>query len=278
MKKTLLYILLTISVLPFYGQNTLTILHTNDTHSRIEPFDDHGTVIGGSLRRLEYIRQVRAEQHDVLLLDAGDFWQGTPYFNLFGGKVEIEMMNQMGYDAATLGNHEFDNGLNGLAERLTAAKFPIVCTNYDFHHPGLDTLVKPYLILKKAGQKIGIFGLVTNLAGLLSDPSILDTIRYHDAVTCAKQAVDYLRNTEHCDLVICLSHLGYSPENHSDPMCDKIVAEKVNGIDLIIGGHSHTMLKEPVIINKTPIVQVGYKGGRIGRIDLELETENRKGE
>ncbi|MBR4218639.1 MAG: metallophosphatase [Bacteroidales bacterium] len=274
MKKILLYILLTICVLPFYGQSTLTILHTNDTHSRIEPFDDHGTMIGGSLRRLEYIRQVRAEQPNVLLFDAGDYWQGTPYFNLFGGRVEIEMMNRMGYDAATLGNHEFDNGLNALAERLAEAKFPIVCCNYEFHHPGLDTLVKPYLIFEKAGQKIGLFGLVTNLEGLLSDPTILDTIHYRDAVECARQAVDYLRNTEHCNLVICLSHLGYSPEKHSDPMCDKIVAEKVNGIDLIIGGHSHTMLKEPIVINNTQIVQVGYKGGRIGRIDVEMRDES----
>ena len=271
MKRFLLYILI-ICFVPTYGQSSLTILHTNDTHSRIEPYNDHGNMIGGSLRRLEYIRQVRAEQPNVLLLDAGDFCQGTPYFNLFGGKVEIELMNQMGYDAATLGNHEFDNGLNALAERLRETKFPIVCCNYDFHHAGLDTLVKPYLIMEKAGMRIGLFGLVTNLTGLLSDPAILDTIQYSDAVASARKAVDYLRNTEHCNLIICLSHLGFSPEGHSDPMCDKIVAEKVSGIDLIIGGHSHTLLNEPVIIHNTRIVQVGHKGGRIGRIDLQTEN------
>lgn len=266
MKKIILYIFLLIA-LPSFSQSALTILHTNDTHSRLEPFKENGEWIGGSLRRMEYLQQVRSEQNDVLLVDAGDYSQGTPYFNLFGGYVEVELMNQMGYDAATLGNHEFDNGLNALADRLRKAKFKTVCANYSFHHKDLDTLIKPYIIIEKGEKKIGIFGLLTDLDGLIADPAILDTITYLDPIESSKKVVEYLRNTEQCNLIICLSHLGLEPERADKPMCDKLLAKKVDGIDIIIGGHSHTYLSEPLLINSTSIMQMGTKGGKIGRID-----------
>lgn len=269
MKKFILYIIVFIA-LPLYSQTALTILHTNDTHSRLEPYKENGEWVGGSLRRMEYIQQVRAEQSNMLLVDAGDYSQGTPYFNLFGGYIEVELMNQMGYDAATLGNHEFDNGLDALADRLSKAQFKTICANYAFHHEGLDTLIKPYIIIEKAGKRIGIFGLLTNLDGLIANPAILDTIQYLDPIEISKNTIALLKNTEHCDLIICLSHLGLEPERASKPMCDKLLAEKVNGIDLLISGHTHTYLLEPIMVNNTPIMQMGSKGGKIGRIDWQF--------
>lgn len=276
MKRTFFLILITITlVISGYSQDgVIAILHTNDTHSQIEPFEykQIGTV-GGVLRRFELINQERALYPELLLLDAGDFSQGTPYFNFFKGYAEIELMNRMGYDAVTLGNHEFDNGVKALAKRLKKAKFAIVCANYTFHNRLLKREVKPYIILERAGFKIGIFGLTTDLTGLTS-PETLELITYHNAIETAKKMVDILRNKKKCDLIICLSHLGFDSENPENPVCDTTLAKEVGGIDIIIGGHTHTFLSEPYIVNGVRILQVANKGKHIGVLIVDKNKNN----
>ena len=257
----------------------LTILHTNDMHSRIEPFpNDGGTFanLGGMARRATLIEEIRRQEPNVLLLDAGDIFQGTPYFNFYGGELEFKLMSEMGYEVATLGNHEFDNGINGFADQLPHASFSFVNSNYDFSGTPLKDEVRPFKIIKKGGIKIGVFGLGIELQGLVARDNY-GPIRYQDPVAIAREMVEEL-NRQKCNLIVCLSHIGYAYE--SARISDLKLAAQVDGIDLIIGGHTHTFLDHPTEVvgpsgHTTLINQVGWSGIRLGRVDFEFHTSGR---
>ncbi|MFY8189323.1 MAG: bifunctional metallophosphatase/5'-nucleotidase, partial [Bacteroidia bacterium] len=232
----------------------LTILHTNDWHSRIEPFPAIDKKLGGkggAAARAAYINKVRDEKGEILLLDAGDIFQGTPYFNFFGGELEYKLMSQMGYDCVTLGNHDFDAGIEGLLKQMPHANFDMVNANYDFSKSALNGKVKPYKIYRKQGLKIGVFGLGIELNGIVP-AKLFGNIIYNDPIAVANKIAETLKKHHKCDLVICLSHLGY--KYNSTKVCDEILATKTAHIDLIIGGHTHTFLPEPAwytnVINK----------------------------
>ena len=245
---------------------SLTILHTNDTHSQLEPCSyKQWTDVGGVLRRSAFIDEVRATDSCVLLVDAGDFSQGTPYFNMFKGRAEVALMNILGYDASTLGNHEFDNGLDTLAARLKEAKFTVVCANYKFKSKALQKYVKPYTVIEKCGIRIGIFGLSPDVTGLVS-ASVTNGAYYQDPIKSARYAIKQLKKQK-CDMIICLSHLGYFSEKPTQTICDKELAKQLgDDIDIIIGGHTHSLLEKADFVNGTPIVQTGCKGINIGKI------------
>lgn len=255
----------------------LTILHTNDVHSRIEPFPMDGSRnqgLGGTARRAALIKKIRAEQDNVLLLDAGDIFQGTPYFNKFGGELEIKLMSQMGYDATTLGNHDFDNGIEGFYKQLPHANFPVLISNYDLSNTQLSKSTQPFKILKKAGLKIGVFGLGIELKGLV-DPKNYGEAQYQDPITKANEVASVLKNDYKCDLVICLSHLGY--RYRDDKVSDQVLAKSTRNIDLIIGGHTHSFMEVPEDVKNldgkiTTINQVGFAGINLGRIDYYFEA------
>lgn len=250
----------------------LVILHTNDTHSRIEPFPDDGRAfggLGGMARRASIVKKIREEGHPVLLLDAGDIFQGTPYFNFFGGELEFKLMSQMGYDVATLGNHDFDNGVEGLIRMLPQATFPFVCSNYDFSKSPLDGRVLPHVVLQKGPVRIGIFGLGIELEGLVG-ASLYGAVRYIEPIEVARKQVQFLKE-QGCHLIICLSHLGL--EYKSDKVSDVQLAGSVGGIDVILGGHTHSFMEKPYMLNSpdnhtTVIHQVGWAGINIGRLDI----------
>ncbi|MBF9253366.1 metallophosphoesterase [Pontibacter sp. 172403-2] len=259
---------------------TLTILHTNDQHSRIDPMPNDGRKyggMGGMARRATLIEKIRKEQPNVLLLDAGDIWQGTPYFNFFNGELEYKLMSRMQYDAATLGNHDFDNGLQGLQNQLPKATFPFLIANYNFGGTILENRFQPYKVFEKQGLRIGVFGLGIELAGLVSKENYGET-QYIDPVPVAQEMVQELRQNQKCDLVICLSHLGYSYK--TDKIDDLKLAKQVPGIDLIIGGHTHTFLDEPTVVQnaggETLVNQVGWSGIFLGRIDFTFNKKNRQ--
>ncbi|CAK7042340.1 bifunctional metallophosphatase/5'-nucleotidase [Petrimonas sp.] len=253
-----------------FGQKSIVILHTNDTHSRIEPIPESDRIAGnkgGVVRRMNYIEQVRKENKNVLLFDAGDFLQGTPYFNLFKGEVETEAMNMMRYDAVTLGNHEFDYGLEALEKVVRRAKFPIISSNYDFSGTPLNNLIKPYLIFKKDGVKIGVIAINIQPKGLIASGNY-DGMKFLQPERVANELALKLKTTDRCDMVICLSHLGYT--------ADKRLVEQTRNIDIVIGGHSHTNMKTPDMLknidNKDVMVfQTAGRGIYVGRIDVELE-------
>ncbi|MDD3273110.1 MAG: metallophosphoesterase [Bacteroidales bacterium] len=250
----------------------LVILHTNDTHSNIEPITSgRNAGFGGVQRRANYITSLRAENKNILLLDAGDYNQGTPYFTLFGGEVEIELMNAMGYDAVCLGNHEFDNGVEHLANRLKKAKYPTVCANYDFKGTALERVIKPYVIIKKGGKKIGIIGVMLDLKGYVAEKS-REGIKYNNPIPVVNELADMLRNKKGCDLIIVLSHLGYDGGTIHKP-ADKQLAANTSNVDIIIGGHSHTFMEEPEVVKNRDgegviINQSGAAGVYVGRIDI----------
>ncbi|MFK7050515.1 MULTISPECIES: bifunctional UDP-sugar hydrolase/5'-nucleotidase [Flavobacterium] len=258
----------------------LTILHTNDTHSQIDPFPEghpKNPNLGGVARRAALINQIRKEEDNVLLLDAGDIFQGTPYFNYYGGEIEFKVMSMMKYDLATIGNHDFDNGITGLYGQLPNATFEFVCANYDFKNTILDTHIKPYKIFQKAGIKIGIFGLGVELYGLV-DPRYYKETKYLDPVEIANDITKKLKEVEKCDLIICLSHLGFEYKNEPERISDINLAKKTRNIDLIIGGHTHTFLDKPVIEknldDKEVLVnQVGAYGINLGRIDFYIDDQ-----
>ena len=261
------------------GENTahkLTILHTNDQHSRIEPFDSsysRNPNQGGFARRATLIQQIREQENNVLLLDSGDIFQGTPYFNFYGGELEFKLMSMMGYDASTMGNHDFDNGLEGFLKVLPNAKFPFICSNYDFKNTVLDGQTIPYKIFKKDGIKVGIFGVGIKLDGLVGKKNYKETV-YQDPVEVAQHYADFLKKEKKCDLVICLSHIGY--DYKEDNISDKKLAAKTENIDLILGGHTHTFLPEPQsFTNKSGknvlVNQVGWAGLLLGRIDFYFD-------
>lgn len=258
----------------------ITILHTNDTHSHIETFShDHAKYPnqGGVARRMTLINEIRRQEEHVLLLDAGDVFQGTPYFNKFHGTLEMELMSKMGYDCMTMGNHDFDAGIDGFKKAYEFANFPVVCGNYDFTNTDIKGLTKPYHILKKGETKIGVFGLGVGLDGLVAKANYQDTVHL-DPIPVAQNIANHLRFEEECELVICLSHLGYYPKQFKD--CDTKLAKETDQIDLIIGGHTHTFLDHPEIhINKSKkkviINQVGWAGLALGRIDFYLDEKKR---
>jgi len=258
----------------------LTILHTNDTHSRIEPFPMDGSRnqgLGGVAKRAELIRQIREQNEHVVLLDAGDFFQGTPYFNFYSGELEVKIMNELGYDAATIGNHEFDLGMDNLAEQLRNAKFPVVNANYSLTDTPLEGLIKPYTIIKKGPLKIGVFGLGVQMQGLIPEKFMKNAV-YNDPVETANKIAEELKSIKKCDYVICLSHLGLDEDEGT--VNDKLVAKSTNNIDMIIGGHSHSFLNEPVRVKNLSgkevlINHAGWGGIVLGRIDVYLESRTR---
>ncbi len=267
---SLLIIIFFVSGTFVFGQKNIVILHTNDTHSRIEPIPETDRIAGdkgGVVRRIKYIDQVRKENKNVLLFDMGDFLQGTPYFNLFKGEVETEAMNLMKYDAVTLGNHEFDYGLDVLEKVVRRAKFPIISSNYDFSETQLNNLIKPYLIIKKGGVKIGIIGINIQPQGLIASNNYKG-MKFLDPLKTANDLALKLKTTDKCDLVVCLSHLGFT--------ADTKLAPQTRNIDIILGGHSHTNMKTPDILknidNKDVLIfQTAGRGIFVGRIDVELE-------
>ena len=260
----------------------ITILHTNDTHSQIEPFDiSHHKFAnkGGVARRASLLQKVRKENPNTLLLDAGDIFQGTPYFNYFGGEIEFKLMSLLKYDAATMGNHDFDNSIEGFHHQLPNANFDFVCANYDFKNTILNTLVKPYKIFFKDGIKIGVFGLGIELQNLVS-PELFKETTYLDPIEITKDITRELKENENCDLIICLSHLGYHYKN-TQKVSDLKLAAATKDIDLIIGGHTHTFLPKPTLVknvnNETVIVnQVGAYGVNLGRIDFYFDNQSNK--
>jgi len=261
----------------------LTILHTNDVHSRIDPYPNDGRPnagLGGAARRATLVNQIRQQEKNVLLLDSGDIWQGTPYFNLFGGELEYKLMTQMRYDAATLGNHDFDNGLEGLQRQLPNAGFSFLTANYDFSRTILKDQFKPYQVFVRDGIKIGMFGLGIELAGLVDKKNYAQTI-YLDPLARAADMVKQLRQVENCQLVICLSHLGLKFASEPNKVNDMKLAQQVPGIDLILGGHTHTFLEEPVRVkqpngSETLINQVGKDGLFLGRVDFVFNRKSKE--
>lgn len=264
-----------------HGASQLVILHTNDTHSRIDPFPDDGgryANLGGVARRAQLVSDIRRAHDHVLLLDSGDIFQGTPYFNIFNGEIEFRSMSAMRYDAATLGNHDFDNGMDGLADMLPHAQFPFVSSNYDVSGAAgpVRERVQPFLVRQQGPMRVGIFGLGISFDRLVL-PSLHEGVTYQDPIAVSREMVQELRQRG-CDLVVCLSHLGH--EYRTDRVSDVKVAEAVPGIDLILGGHTHTFLDEPHVVthdhNRPTLVnQVGFAGIWLGRIDVSFDRDGR---
>lgn len=259
----------------------ITIIHTNDVHSRIEPFPNDGSRnagLGGAARRVRMIDNIRASNVHNLLFDSGDIFQGTPYFNFYGGELEIKLMSEMGYDACTMGNHDFDGGIDGFAKQLQHANFDVLMANYQFTDTPLEHKTKLYKIFKKGDIKIGVFGLGIELNGLVPDKLYGDT-KYLNPVSEANRVANILKYDEKCDYIICLSHLGYE---YDDPkVSDVVLAQNTKSIDLILGGHTHTFMKEPRLVenldhNVVTINQAGWAGILLGQIDLYFER-NKKG-
>jgi 5'-nucleotidase len=257
----------------------LTILHTNDVHSYIDPFPaDHprNPNKGGVVRRAALIETIRKENPNVLLLDAGDIFQGTPYFNYYGGELEFKLMSMMQYDAATIGNHDFDNGVEGLHSQMPHATFEFISSNYNFKNTVMDGFVKPFKIFDKNGIKVGVFGLGIELNGLVDKKMYKETV-YSDPVETAQEMVRILKKEHKCDLIVCLSHLGYKYNEDEAKICDLKLAKLTQDIDLIIGGHTHTFLDKPTVVknsnNQDVIInQVGCYGINLGRIDFYFDT------
>jgi len=257
----------------------ITVLHTNDVHSHIEPFpDNHNRYAnrGGVSRRFALIEKIRKENPNTLLLDAGDSFQGTPYFNFYGGELEFKLMSKMGYHASTIGNHEFDNGIDNITAQLRHANFDMLNANYDLSNTSLDGMVKPHQIYEIDAITIGVFGLGIELEGLVSKNMYKET-KYLDPVEIAQDQIKVLKNKYQCDLIICLSHLGYQYD--SSEIDDIKLAQQTRDIDLIIGGHTHTFLDKPTQVkNKsgkiTLVNQVGWAGLNLGKIDFYFNENN----
>ena len=280
MKKATVIICFFLCVLGGYAQATkdLYLFHTNDMHSRVEPFpeDYQDTLLAGKagmVRRVTFIKQQRELHPDLLLFDCGDFSQGTPYYNIYRGEVEVRLMNEMCYDAGTIGNHEFDFGLENMARLFRLADFPIVCANYDVTGTVLEGLVKEYVVLRRKGMKIGVFGLGTQLEGLVAKESY-GGVKFEDPVSEAQRIADLLRTEEKCDVVICLSHLGWQGELYSDIE----LIENTRGIDVVLGGHSHSYFEAPVYYKnldgvEIPLQQMGKHAAFVGKMVLTLQKD-----
>lgn len=280
MKKNIIFILvLVFSISTAHGQKAkeLTILHTNDTHSCIYPLSENlaDTMLagrGGFLRRIAMLKEERAKDPDLLYFDSGDFSQGSPYYSIYKGDVEVGLMNRMGIDASTIGNHEFDFGLENMARLFRMANFPILCSNYDFTGTPVEGLVKRYTVIKRKGVKIGVFALDPEMEGLVSTQNCVG-VSYLDPVATANEMVSLLRGKLHCDLIICISHMGWI---NKQTISDKEIIAQTRGIDLVLGGHSHTYLKELEYAadldgKLVPVDQNGKHGIFIGKMKLTLK-------
>lgn len=260
---------------------SITILYTNDTHSRLDPIPSNAREfpgLGGIARRSSLVNKIRSEKNHVLLLDAGDVFQGTPWFDVYGGKVDFELMSEMGYDAMAVGNHEFDLGLDGFAEAAEFAEFPFLAANYSTQKTPINPFIERHIVKEFDGFKIGIFGLGIQFKNVIA-PSLHEDVRYRDPLIISKHTIESLRSFHRCDYVICLSHLGYKYDNNQ--IDDRKLAQSVSGIDLIIGGHTHTFINEPVSVenpsgSNTLITQMGHSGVRLGRVDLKITDLSEK--
>lgn len=272
--RLILVLALCMSSMGMSAQKQLTILHTNDTHSCIMPLSENlaDTMLagrGGFVRRIAMLEEERRTEPDLLLFDSGDFSQGSSYYTLFKGDVEVGLMNRMHYDAGTIGNHEFDFGLENMARVFAGLNYPIVCANYKFSQYGLDKMVKPYVILKRNGVKIGVFGVSPELDGLV-DRKNYEATQYLDPVVTAQAMADELHKKK-CDVVICLSHLGWNEGG----MGDQEMISKTRGIDLVLGGHSHTYFEKLRYVKNLdgkpiPVDQNGKHGIFLGKMKLSL--------
>ncbi len=271
-----------VAAMAAWGQQKLVILHTNDTHSAIMPLSRNlgDTLLagrGGYLRRMELVRREREAEPGLLLFDSGDFSQGSPYYTLFKGDVEVGLMNMMRYDAATLGNHEFDFGLDNLARLLRKARFPVVCANYDFSGTPLEGLVKPYVVIEREGLRVGVFGLSPRLDGLVAKENYGGVV-YNDPVEAARKAVKALRSGERCDVVVCLSHLGWAQAQPD--IDDSTMIAGTRGIDLVLGGHSHSYFEKLEYVRdadgrSVPVDQNGKHGVFVGKMEMSLKVEGK---
>ncbi len=259
----------------------LTILYTNDTHARLDPFPDNAVEfagLGGIARRASLVKEIRSQSKNVLLLDAGDVFQGTPWFDVYGGEIDLKLMSEMGYDAMAVGNHEFDRGPDGFAEAAQKADFPILAANYDASGTPMNSYLERLIVREFDGFRVGIFGLGIELDGVVA-PELYGDVKHRDPIAWANGMKNSLRDYHKCDFIICLSHLGFRYNNGR--MDDLTLAEKVSGIDLIIGGHTHTFLDYPVRVmnpegSVTQITQMGHGGVRLGRIDLNINSADQK--
>lgn len=253
----------------------LKIVHTNDTHSCVMPInplspDTAMADKGGMVRRATLLHDLRIEDPNLLLFDSGDFSQGSAYYNLYKGDVEIGLMNDMHYDAVTIGNHEFDFGLENMARIFSMAEFPVVCANYNVKGTVLENIVKDYIVLQRKGLRIGVFGLGTQLEGMVAADNYAGIV-YEDPIEAANKVTKILRETEHCDLIVCLSHLGW----HEDTIDDNDLVPASHGIDIVLGGHSHTYFEHPEILqdadgNDVYCNQMGKHARYIGVLDLDM--------
>lgn len=278
-KTVVLYMLLLFMAMGAYAQKHLEVLHTNDTHSCIMPLNPNlaDTAVagrGGFLRRVAMIKEERAKNPDLLLIDSGDFSQGSPFYTMFKGDVEVGLMNLMGYDAVTIGNHEFDFGLENMARIFKMAKFPVVCANYDFTGTCVEGLVKPYVIIKRNGLKIGLFGLSPQLEGLV-DLSKCKGVTYLDPIEVGNRVAAELKHDKKCDVVICVSHLGWL---RPDEMGDQKVLASSKDIDLVLGGHSHSYFKALRYVNNAdgkavPVDQNGKNAMYVGKLTLSFDKK-----
>lgn len=278
-KTVVLYMLLLFMAVGAYAQKHLVVLHTNDTHSCIMPLNPNlaDTAVagrGGFLRRVAMIKEERAKNPDLLLIDSGDFSQGSPFYTMFKGDVEVGLMNLMGYDAVTIGNHEFDFGLENMARIFKMAKFPVVCANYDFTGTCVEGLVKPYVIIKRNGLKIGLFGLSPQLEGLV-DLSKCKGVTYLDPVEVGNRVAAELKHDKKCDVVICVSHLGWL---RPDEMGDQKLLASSKAIDLVLGGHSHSYFKALRYVNNAngkavPVDQNGKNAMYVGKLMLSFDKK-----
>ncbi len=274
----LLFLILPLSFSGAAAQKHLTILHTNDTHSCIMPVQKNqaDTMLadrGGFVRRATMIAQERQKEPTLLLFDSGDFSQGSSYYTMFKGDVEVKLMNEMGYDAATIGNHEFDFGLDNMVRLFRMARFPIVCSNYDFGDSELAEIVKPYIVIRRNGVKIGIFALCPKLEGLVFTKNY-GPLKYLNPSEVAQKMTDLLKKEKKCDVVICLSHLGWQV---TDFPCDRVIRE-TSGIDLVLDGHSHTYLEKLEYVKDkegrlVPVDQNGKHAAFVGKLQLSLQKK-----
>ena len=259
------------------GETLITILHTNDTHSQIDPLPENDKQYpgkGGVARRATLVKRIRKENPNTLLVDAGDVFQGTPYFNYYRGEVEYKSMSLIGYDVVTLGNHDFDNGVDALAAAMKFANFDFVSSNYDVRGTSLEKLVKPYVLRELGGVRVGLFGLGISPNNLIT-PENFKGVKHLDPVRMARGVVKLLREQERCQLVVGMTHLGYYSNPKNGEIGDTQLAAQVDGIDFIAGGHTHTFMTKPVIAKQpsggnTIIFQVGKSGIYLGRVDLKM--------
>jgi 5'-nucleotidase len=281
MRNWIIGLVLILNSFQLQAQKEIVVLHLNDSHSRIEslPYSDPNYPnIGGVVRWGAYIDEVRNDNKNVFLFHCGDIVQGTPYFNVFKGRAEIAIMNYLHFDAACLGNHEFDYGLDTLKRMIETAQFPFVATNYDFSKTVLNGLTKEYVILHKNGLKIGIIGLGVQPEGLIALGNYKG-MKYLDPVETANKTAAYLKEKEGCNLIVCLSHLGYY--SHEKIVGDLILAQQSRNIDIILGGHTHTFMEKPLLVpnldgKEVIINQTGDRGIYIGRLDIEMKEEKNR--